>query len=151
MSPEPGATPELGTSAAVKRPVWVWVITIFFVVQVGVMIRSFVLILSGAVGITPAAQAYIAGLGPLSYIMMAGLGLLNLTAAVLLFLLKRAAVPLFATSFVLNVGFTLVNAVATNWAQAVGGVGLAGALFGWFTLGAVALYSWHLWQAGVLR
>jgi hypothetical protein len=151
MSSAPEATPQSGTSAAAKRPGWVWVITIFYVFSVGFTLLSFMLMLAGALPLTPAQQAYFAGLGPFDYIMSLGLGLLTLTATVLLFLLKRAAVPLFAASFVLNISFMLVHAFATNWAQALGGSGLVGAFIGWGILGAVALYSRHLRQASVLR
>ncbi len=145
------AIPQPAPSASAKRPAWVWVITIFYVFSVGFTLLSFMLILSGALPLTPAQQAYFAGLGPFDCIMSIGLGLLTLTATVLLFLLRRAAAPLFAASFVLNLGFTLVHAVATNWAQALGGSGLVGAFIGWGILGAVALYSRHLRQASVLR
>ncbi len=151
MNSAPEATPQPGASAATKRPAWVWVITIFYVFSVGFTLLSFMLILSGALPLTPAQQAYFARLGPFDYMMSVGLGLLTLTATVLLFFLRTAAVPLFAASFVLNLGFTLVHAVATDWAQALGGSGLVGAFIGWGILGAVALYSRHLRQAGVLR
>lgn len=68
-----------------------------------------------------------------------------------LFVLRKATVVLFATSFFVKLGFTLVHAVTTNWAQVLGGPGLVGTLFGWVVLGAVTLYSRHLREAGVLR
>ena len=151
MSSAPEATPQAAARAATKRPPWVWVITIFYVFSVGFTLLSFVLVLSGALPLTPAQEAYFASLGPFDYITSLGLGLVTLTATVLLFLLRRAAVPLFAASFLLNLGFTVVHAVTTNWAQALGGSGLVGTLIGWGILGAVALYSRHLRQIGVLR
>ena len=152
MSSVSETTPPPSTgSTTTKRPAWVWVITIFYVLSVGFTLVSFLLVLSGALPMTPAQRAYFAGLGPLDYAMSLGLGLLTLTATVLLFVLRKAAVPLFAASLFLNLGFTLAHALTTIWAQALGGSGLVGALTGWGILAAVALYSRHLRQAGVLR
>jgi hypothetical protein len=148
--PEPTPHPTAGASTS-KRPVWVWVISIFYAASLGFTLLSFVLLVSGVIPLTPPQRAYFAALGPFDYVMTIGLSLLTLTATVFLFLMRKAAAPLFATSFVVNVGFSLVHALTTTWTKAMGGSGLVGALFGWGILGAVAVYSGHLRRVGVLK
>ena len=134
-----------------KRPVWVWIITLFYGFSIGFTLLSFGLLFSGAIPLTAQQREYFAALGPLDYIMTIGLSLLTLAATVLLFLMRQAAVPLFGAAFVLNAGFSLLHALTTNWTKAIGGPGLIGALVGWGILGAVAAYSWHLLRNGALK
>jgi len=145
----PRQPPAAAANAA--RPVWVWVITIFYTFSIGLTLLSFAMVLSGAGPSAQARQAYLATLGPLEYLAPIGLWLLTILATVLLFLLRKAAAPLFAAILFLNICVPLLHAVTTSWTEAFGGRGFAFSMIGQGILGAVALYSRHLSHVGVLK
>ncbi|MCB9768401.1 MAG: hypothetical protein H6752_09415 [Candidatus Omnitrophica bacterium] len=134
-----------------KRPFWVWVISIFFLISVGWTFSSFYLVLSGAVPLNPEQEEYFTNLSAFDYTSTLGLGVLNLLGAVSLFLLHRAAFYFFAFAFGVNVLLTIWHAVAKGWLAVVGGPGLVGMVLGLGILFAVCVYSWRLLQSGILR
>jgi hypothetical protein len=152
MSPETTVTSQPSPpEPAAQRPVWVWIIAIYYTLSAGFTLLSYIVIASGVLLLTPEHQVYPSGLGPFDYIASVGVGILTLIAAVLLVLLKKTAVLLFGASLCLKVGLMLVILVKSNWVQTLGGSGLIGAFAGWALLGAVTFYSRRLRQLGVLR
>lgn len=90
-----------------RRPVGVWVISIFYVISAGWTLLSFVLVLTGTITLNEAQRVYFASLGIVDWLLSLGIGVLGITAAVSLFLLRRVTVPLFATALVLNIVLTV--------------------------------------------
>ncbi|RAI24299.1 hypothetical protein, partial [Rhodoplanes serenus] len=77
--------------------------------------------------------------------------LLNVAGAVALFMLRKAALPLFLASVVLGLLVLAWQTVARGWTEATGGSGLVGSAIGYALLIAVCLYAWRLTRRGVLR
>ena len=132
------------------RPVWVWVISAFYLLSVGWMLLSFALIFSGAIKINAAQQAYFASLTRVDWFFSLSIGVIGIAGAISLFLLRRLAVVLFSLALVLNLALTAFQTIRTNLAEALGGSGLFGLLLGWLILVAVILYARGLTKRGVL-
>lgn|SRR5262245_7483730 len=133
-----------------RRPIWIWAIFLFYLVSTVWTLLSFFLIYSGRIRINAAQQAYLANISVVEVLASVGLGLLSLTAAVFLFALQRGAVTLFAIALVVNIAYTVLHALTTNWAEAIGGPGLLGVLLSWGLLLAILTYSRRLARDGVL-
>lgn len=138
-------------AAAAKRPRWVWVISIFFFLSAGWTLLSFLLIHAGAVALNAAQVAYFDSLTAWDYASSLGIGLANLTGAITLFLLRKAAFYLFAFAFSANLLLTSWHVATKGWFAAMSGAGLVGAVIGLGLLFAVCAYSRRLLQQGVLR
>ena len=138
------------TGRPLTRPRWVWVISGCYFFSIGWTLLSFALIFSGAISITPAQQRYFASLGILDYLSIIGVGLVNSAAAILLFRLRKGAVPAFGFAIVLNLSQTFIHLIAKNWAEAVGSSGLVSALLGLIIWASVFLYARRLRLQGVL-
>jgi hypothetical protein len=108
-----------------------------------------------------ASQAQIAKLanrGAGTYVFSAVAMVVNLVASILLFMLRRAALPAFACAFVLSMAGTIYNFYTmdllhqTGTAQVAGLVGgLIGLVIGWGIAIAILWYVWSLSRRGVLR
>lgn len=149
--PAEGRDPRSVAAVHPKRPVWVWVITIFFLLSAVWTLLSFYLILSGSIPIDPAQKAYFDQLTPLDYLSTVGVGLINIAGAITLFMLLKIARILFLCSLVLSLGITAWHATTKGWVEAIGGAGLVGAMIGYAILAIVCVYAWHLTKKGVLR
>ena len=111
---------------------------------------SFYLIGSGTIPLTPEQQTYFQSLTSLDYGFAILGGLLNLAGATALFLLRKAALPLFGAAFALNVAGTFWSMFGKNGFEAIGVSGLIGAFIGMAILGAIVLYTRNLISRGVL-
>jgi hypothetical protein len=134
-----------------KRPIWVWVISIFFFVSAGWTLLSFALIFSGIIPLDAAQKAYFDKLTAVDYAATLIIGACNFIGAIALFLLRRIAVPLFATALALTLVMTIWQSATKGWVEAMSGPGLVGALVGYALLIVVCIYAWHLSRKGVLR
>jgi hypothetical protein len=134
-----------------KRPILVRVISLFFLLSAIWTLLSFYLILSGTIPLQPAQKAYFDGLTPIDYASTIVVGLLNMTAAVMLFLLRRIARDLFLASFGISFVLAVLHTTTKGWAEALGGPGLIGALIGYVLVIGVCIYAWRLSARGVLH
>jgi membrane protein implicated in regulation of membrane protease activity len=71
----------------------VWVVFAFYLLSAGWTLLSFALIWSGTITLGHAQREYFAKLGFLDYLTSLGVACLSIAAALLLFRLRRAAVP----------------------------------------------------------
>lgn len=138
------------TDTAKKRPGWIWAISIFMFVSAAWTLLSFYLIGSGVIPLTSEQQTYFHSLSTLDYGTAILGGLLNLSGATALFLLRKVALPLFGSAFVLNLLATVWNIVSKNWMEAIGTSGLIGTFIGMGILAAIVLYTRGLINRGVL-
>jgi hypothetical protein len=141
---------KLAMSSA-KRPVAVWLIFLFYVFSFPLLMLSFVLILTGAVPLNEAGKTYLAHRTLFDYASAAILFATNVTAAILLFRLRKTAVPLFAAAFALDLGLTIREIIGPYWVKAIGSAGLTGDICAQFTGLAIVLYTISLRRRGILR
>jgi len=134
-----------------RRPIWVWVIFVFYLLSAGFTLLSFAVLFSGAVKPDAAQEAYFASLTSVDWFLTLSIGVTSIAGAIALFLLRRLAVILFSVSLALNFGLTAFQIMRTNWIEAIGGPGLFGILVAWLILVAVILYARHLSKRGVLH
>lgn len=132
-----------------RRPVWVWLIVIFFFLVSLATLASFLGIRSGAIEINESKRAYIDGLSTIDYAASLLLTCLNLLAAVLLFRLRKEALYLFVCALVLNVLLTTWH-VFTKGLAAVASGGLTTIVLGFGLPCLICYYTWRLKSKQVL-
>lgn len=135
----------------VKRPKWVWAISIFYFLSAAYVLLSFYLINSGAVPVPEATRAYLDGLTAFDHAFSILIGVANLLGAISLFLLRKVAYPLFLASFVANVLVSTWHMISKNMLSALVSGGGIGMLIGWGMQLAVIWYVRRLAKSGVLR
>ena len=91
------------TQPRTKRPAGIWIVSVLYLLSAGWTFLSFVLIFGGVVDLNEAQRVYFASLGTLDWLLTLLIGAVGIVAAIALFLLRRIAVPLFATTLALNV------------------------------------------------
>lgn len=133
-----------------RRPFGVWIVSAYFAISVTATVISLVELLAGDMALTPAQQAYFDSLGPTDYIGGATTLLLSTAAAIELFRLRKRAVTILATVFILNLGASMYHLISTNWTDALGMTGLAGVAAGLSLLAIILVYAWTLQRRGVL-
>ena len=133
-----------------KRPIWAWIISIFYLLSAGYTLLSFFLIFSGIISVNEAQQVYFASLGIIDWLSTLLIAVFGLAAAISLFLMRRVSVILFSIALGLNIVFTIIQALRTNWAEALGGPGLIGTLIGWVIIVVIILYARNLAKKGIL-
>jgi hypothetical protein len=112
------------------RPVWVWVICIFYLFSAGFTLFSLSLVRSGSVQLTPAQAQYFENLTAFDYLQTFTLSFLTISGAIALFFLRKSAFYLFAASLAFNILLTIWHAATKGWVAALSGSGLVGALLG---------------------
>ncbi len=133
-----------------RRPGWIWVILIFYLVSAGWTLLSFYLILSQTIKITPAQEAYFRSLSSFNIDVTLVIGLGNIAGAIALFLLRRIAFYFFTTSLAVSILLSIWHAVAKGWVQALGNSGIMGGIMGYGISAVVCFYSWKLIKKGIL-
>jgi hypothetical protein len=133
-----------------KRPVGVWIVSVYFALSIAGTVISLIDLLAGDMSLTPAQQAYFDSLGPTDYIGGATTLLLSSWAAVELFRLRARAVTILFVVLALNAGASLYHLLATNWSDALGMAGLSGVAAALSLLGIILVYAWTLQRRGVL-
>ena len=140
------------------RPMWVWIISLYYFVftpigAIGIVampfLRSF--ILSSSAHLPAGQRAYFESLNNSDYALMGVILLINLVAAILLFLLRRGALYAFAVSFAASILLTIYNIACKNWLAGAGSSGIVGSVFGWGISIAIICYVWQISRKGVLR
>ena len=133
-----------------RRPVGVWLISLFCVLSPGWTLLSYLLIGSGAIPVNASQEAYLNSLGIAGYVLSIGASVAILAAGITLFLLKKVSFWLFVGGLTANLLLTVWQALTKGWVSAIGGSGLLGALLAWILLVAVCVYVWSLRRRGVL-
>ena len=133
-----------------RRPGWIWVISIFYMLSGGWTLLSFYLIFSGSIPLMTAQRAYFEALSSVDMLLTFLIGLVNLSGAIALFLLRRVAFHLFVGALVASTILTVWHAATKGWIQALGGAGFLGVIIGYGMIVAVCVYSWKLMKQGTL-
>lgn len=108
------------------------------------------IILSGEAAVDPAELTELRR-AAVAWTLAGLLPLANLAGSVCLFLLKKAAFPIFSAMFAASVANGAIQLLFLDWSfESVSGKGLSQVLIGWgITFGAV-LYTYHLKRKGIL-
>ncbi len=133
------------------RPGWVWVILISYVFSVIMTLVSIGLLLAGKIPIPIESKQYLDHLTIADYGASLLTMCLNLTAAVLLFRLRRISLHFFMIALSISVIYTIWRAITTGWLDLAGGSGATGVLFGYGLKVVVCFYVWRLKNDGVLN
>ncbi|HLQ01355.1 MAG TPA: hypothetical protein VK143_03545 [Burkholderiales bacterium] len=133
-----------------KRPKLVWIVFLFYLFSVAYTALSFLLVFSGSISITPEQATYFRNLSVFDWAITGLTAVLNLAGAISIFLFRKSAFPLFASSLGLSILQTLVHAYTTNFIAALGGPGALGVLIGFAISIAVCAYAWRLKARGIL-
>ncbi len=139
-----------GASHSRKRPVWVWVISIFFFIFAGGTLLSFLLIGTGALHLASLQQAYFDSLSKLDYSLSIAIGLADLIGAITLLLLRKIAFYLFLGALTVNLFMSVWHALTKGWIGAIGGGDFLAAIMSLAISIAVCAYTWKLVKRGVL-
>ena len=121
-----------------KRPLGVWLILAFYLLGMGFVCFE---VLSFA--------SYFPNLEILA-LNAIFVSALNLTGAVLLFRLRKAAVLLFAVAFVYSTAASIPGVLRSNW-KAIDPANLASVAVGILVSLAILFYAMRLRQRGILR
>lgn len=141
---------EVRDRQAAGRPVWVWVICIFYLFGAISTAASLAFVYSGSASLSEQQRQYFASLSIVDHVLTLLVLGINTTAAVLLFRLRKLAATLFPTGFAIGLLHTAWQAAAKGWYAAIAG-GFAGVMFGWVIAVLVCLYAWRLAKTGVLK
>ena len=112
---------------------------------------SLFLTFTGNIPLSEAQKAYLASLNGADYLLTIMAALLGVSAAVMLFLMRKAAYYLFCATLALNMAFTIWHIISRHWISVIGIAGLAGAAVGWLILFAICLYTARLAAQGTLK
>jgi hypothetical protein len=129
-----------------KRPVWVWIIGIYFLGSTALALLGFYIMLGTHLPIPPAQRALFDSLTTFDWIVTIVNMVCNVAGAIALLLLRRIAPLLFTAAFGVGLLHTFWE-LATNdphlpsvWLMAIGfGIGLA-----------IIVYAFRLRDRGVL-
>jgi len=134
----------------VKRPISVWVISIFYTLSFGFSLISVLLTLTGIIPINQAQQNYYASLGVVDYITTIIITILGLSATITLFMLRRIAVTLFGMMLCIDIVLTVIQIFGTNYLAAIGGPGFVGTIISYIILFFIFIYSKNLAKKHIL-
>jgi hypothetical protein len=139
------AVPTLKAARRRTRPGWVWVISIWYAISVPWELFSLYMLWSGSVPL--AQKAYFGEWTFFDYALSVILTLLTLSAALVLFLLRKQAVALFSIALAWNITASVWRMATKGW---ITGTILLSVISSCGILIAVCIYSRRLAKVGVL-
>jgi hypothetical protein len=135
-----------------RRPSWVWLIAAYYLSAGAWSLAIYWQLYSGGLTLLPPSSlAYFENYTGVDYLLMMAVSALGILAAVLLLLLRRAAVYVFAFHFVYALGLALRNAFVHGVMDASRPGLVLAALLLWGAAAAVCFYAWHLLRKGLLK
>lgn len=104
-----------------KRPIGVWIITVYFAITVPFILYSLYLVLSGRAPMNDAQAVYVSNIDPLDITATVMIGVSNVIGAVSLFKLRKAALTFFGVSLAINIALTIWHVATRGFVEVVGG------------------------------
>lgn len=134
----------------IKRPAWVWAISIFTAFGFLWTLASIYLIRSGALPVSSEVQSFFSHM---SWFEVLLLPFVNLCAAIFLFFLRKIAFYLFLVAFVLTAKehVSLLFGYGTTMLAPQGASEIIGTFIGLAISAAICMYSWKLTKRNILR
>lgn len=133
-----------------KRPKWVWAISIFYSFSIVSAIYSFYVIYSGSIPLNEVQKEYFESLNFIDMALTFVSSMLTLSAAITLFLLKKITIKLWAAIFVFSAFAHLYSAFTTNYIETLDQIGFSGIIFGTIIIVLIYFYTKRLDARGYL-
>jgi hypothetical protein len=135
-----------------RRPVLVWIITIYMLFGVVAGVVGSYLLFTGKLPMAdPAQRAYLESFGAADFALSVITGGVYAAAAVYLFRLRKKALNLFIAHMILSLSTTAYHMLDPNYRAFMAGTGTVGAAVGWAVTLAVIFYVYRLRRRGILR
>jgi len=134
-----------------NRPVWVWLISIFYILTNSSSLLSYALIHFEVFTLSEPQMAYFENLTAIDYVLSIGNSVLVITAAAFLLSMKKASVNLFGAAFILNFITTALQVNKINFNESLKVPGLLAMFVGVALVFGVYLYCRRLNMRGLLH
>ena len=132
-----------------KRPIGVWIITVYFAVTIPFVLYGLYLMLSDQVPMNDAQAVYVFNIDPLDITATVMIGISNVIGAISLFTLRKAALIFFSVSLAINIALTFWHVATKGFAEVVGGA--APIVLGFVLLLSIIAYTAYLAKKRILR
>jgi len=135
-----------------RRPRLVWLIGSYYVSAGLWSLAIYSQLATGSLSLLPQSRLiYFENYQGLDYSLLMLASLLGITAGVLLMLLRRASVYVFALKFVFAVALAVWQGLTIGGLDTSRPEYLLAGLLLWSASATVCFYAWHLMQKGVLK
>ncbi|MFQ5929900.1 MAG: hypothetical protein ACE5MK_09385 [Acidobacteriota bacterium] len=134
-----------------KRPIGVWIVSIFYFFTASFATVGWLLVLSDTVPLPSPEKEYYESLSPADYAVTFGLAFITFSAAISLFFLRKVAVTLFSVSLVVGLTHTAWHFSTKGLGSVMDRSSLVGMITQWSILACVCIYSRRLQRKGLLR
>ena len=134
-----------------KRPILVWLITIFCMLPFAVTSFSLYVLFSGVLTLKPEDRAYLEAMSNIDWFVSGLIGILLLLFAISLFFLRKVSFYIFTGYFLITIAETLHSAISKGLLEVHGGPGILGTGFSLLIDIAIMMYVWNLRKSGILR
>ena len=132
-----------------KRPIGVWIITLYFAVTIPFVLYGLYLMLSDQVPMNDAQAVYVSNIDPLDITATVMIGISNVIGAISLFNLRKAALTFFGVSLAINIALTFWHLATKGFVEVVGGA--APIVLGFVLLLSIIAYTAYLAKKRILR
>jgi hypothetical protein len=134
-----------------KRPVWVWIISIYYFISVAFGVLFLGLIFSGGSAFSPFLAHSLRKFTTIDYTVMVLKYTLMLGSALTLFLMRKQALLFFLASLVLSIAALILPTVANATMRSNPVPILVLCAIGFLLQAAICLYCWSLIKKGILQ
>jgi hypothetical protein len=132
-----------------KRPIGVWIITLYFAVTIPFVLYGLYLMLSDQVPMNDAQAVYVSNIDPLDITATVMIGISNVIVAISRFNLRKAALTFFGVSLAINIALTFWHLATKGFVEVVGGA--APIVLGFVLLLSIIAYTAYLSKKRILR
>ena len=132
-----------------KRPIGVWIITLYFAVTIPFVLYGLYLMLSDQVPMNDAQAVYVSNIDPLDITATVMIGISTVIGAISLFNLRKAALTFFGVSLAINIALTFWHLATKGFVEVVGGA--APIVLGFVLLLSIIAYTAYLSKKRILR
>ena len=136
---------------SIRRPTLVWLVASYSLLSSVLAVAAVLLALSAYQMPTAAWQKYVSHLNWVDHSLNLISALVNASAAIGIFMLRRSAPVLFSAVILLLLVRFARATIATSWLDAVGSYGALGTVVGVCLNLACCWYAWCLLRRGFLR
>jgi hypothetical protein len=146
-----GAKMEIADAPPRKRTVWIWIISIYYVLSVGLILFVYYLHFTNRLSLVLEMEMFMDDLSKWDIALNLLISFLHLCGVIALFFLHRIAFRLFLAAIVASVLQSIWMEATKGWIQNWVMAGFLSTIMGYCISVAICLYSWRLVKRGVLR